>query len=60
MTEAADSDKHRTREVWVHESLTTLKADGVRFAAKIIRQFKAAGISLMVSATPWAEPMRRR
>lgn len=52
VTEAADSDKHRTREVWVHESLTTLKADGVCFAAKIIRQFKAAGISLMVSATP--------
>ena len=52
VTEAADSDKYRAREVWVCESLTTLKADGVCFGAKIIRQFKAAGISLMVSATP--------
>jgi hypothetical protein len=49
---ATDSDKHRAREVWVYESLTTFKADGVCFGAKIIRQFKAAGISLMVSATP--------
>jgi hypothetical protein len=46
------SDKYRAREVWVYESLTSFKADGVCFGAKIIRQFKAAGISLMISATP--------
>lgn len=52
VTATEDGDKHRTREVWVYESLTTFKADSVCFAAKIIRQFKAAGISLIVSATP--------
>ena len=44
--------KHRAREVWVYESLNSFKADGVCFGAKIIRQFKAAGISLFISVTP--------
>ena len=44
--------KHRAREIWVYESLTSFKADGVCFGAKIIRQFHAAGISLLVSVTP--------
>ena len=44
--------KHRAREIWVYESLTSFNADGVCFGAKIIRQFQAAGISLLVSVTP--------
>ena len=44
--------KHRAREIWVYESLTSFNADGVYFGAKIIRQFQAAGISLLVSVTP--------
>lgn len=43
--------KHRAREIWVYESLTSFNADGVCFGAKIIRQFQAAGISLLVSVT---------
>ena len=44
--------KHRAREIWVYESLNAFKADSVYFGAKIIRQFKAAGISLLISVTP--------
>ena len=44
--------KHRAREIWVYESLASFNADGVCFGAKIIRQFQAAGISLLVSVTP--------
>ena len=52
VADARVSPKHRAREIWVYESLTSFKADGVCFGAKIIRQFHAAGISLLVSVTP--------
>jgi hypothetical protein len=44
--------RHRAREIWVYESLTSFNANGICFGAKIIRQFQAAGISLLVSITP--------
>ena len=55
LANVADADaslKHRAREIWVYESLNAFKADAVYFGAKIIRQFKAAGISLLISVTP--------
>ena len=52
VADARVAPKHRAREIWVYESLTSFKADGVCFGAKIIRQFHAAGISLLVSVTP--------
>ena len=52
VAESSPGTKHRAREIWVYESLTSFNADGVCFGAKIIRQFQAAGISLLVSVTP--------
>ena len=55
LANVADADaslKHRAREIWVYESLNAFKADAVYFGAKIIRQFKASGISLLISVTP--------
>lgn len=52
VADSSPGTKHRAREIWVYESLTSFNADGVCFSAKIIRQFQAAGISLLVSVTP--------
>ena len=52
VADSSPGTKHRAREIWVYESLTSFNADGVCFGAKIIRQFQAAGISLLVSVTP--------
>ena len=37
VADARVAPKHRAREIWVYESLTSFKADGVCFGAKIIQ-----------------------
>ena len=41
-----------TKEIWIYESLSASKGEAVCFAARMLRQLKKAGVSLVVLVVP--------